>query len=146
MGPAGRLQPRSRRRLCKPPAVPRLWRVELHAARLVFNEDTRLGDPRIEELCRVLQLNRHLIHNPRFYVLFMSSMPSTSPRSEFQNCWSSPFSLPRRKVQHSTNFRAALRISFQDFIALSPRFKVRVVGGGVEIIKQSYSTFPMPAP
>ena len=43
-----------------------------------------------------------------------SSMPSTSPRSEFQNCWSSPFSLPRLRVQYSTNRRAACRLEMSD--------------------------------
>ena len=49
-------------------AVSRLRRVEVLAARLVFYEDARFGNPRIEILCRVLQLDRHLVLDARLYV------------------------------------------------------------------------------
>ena len=39
-------------------AVSGLRRVELHVARLVLDQDARLGNPRVEELGRVLQLYR----------------------------------------------------------------------------------------
>ena len=41
--------------------------------------------------------------------LSTSSTPRTLRKRSFQNCWSSPFSLPRRNVQRSTNAFAARR-------------------------------------
>lgn len=50
--------------------------------------------------------------------------------------------LSAQSLKPSPSFVFRPGISF----APSPRFKVRVVGGWVEIIKQSYSAFPMPPP
>ena len=56
-------------------AVPGLRRIELYASRLVFDQNARLGNPRVEELGRVLQLHRRLERDTRHDVIHSQNIP-----------------------------------------------------------------------
>ena len=50
-------------------AVPGLRCIEFYIARLVLDQDTCLGNPRVEKLGRVLQLHRRLERDARHDIL-----------------------------------------------------------------------------
>ena len=64
------------------------------------------GKPSQQDCYR--ERNRQQLQHSHLDIPFHAAIrqPNALPRSEFQNCWPSPFSLPRRNVHRSTNLRA----------------------------------------